>query len=352
VHVILAPKPPATPPPPPDPGVAEEVEAGCRAITNVQVIVDDSLSMRRTDPQNLRRQAIELLITKPRNEGKVIGVYEFGSSGAQVFKATAVVGPGKPGSNTAGLVEQLDGAINGDNGGTNYNLGFTGAAADNPAAQARIFITDGGHRGSPYTDPHRGGPPTYTVGLGPDSDRGVFKSRLERIASDTGGRAFTGVSAEDVIRVVNQIDSRLNCDVDIDSDEDTLTIADPVDEQVVPLIPDARTCDIDVSWGDEDESVEPEEIAFIREGRVVARASRSRLRQVVRRPARSFSVGGIRLKGTRRGGRFGLRISGTPANRLRIRYRVTKVRGRAAEVTSQITQSRRRQIEQGRRRRS
>ena len=73
---------------------------------------------------------------------------------------------------------------------------------------------------------------------------------------------------------------------------------------------------------------------------------------MVRRPGRTFSVGGIRLKGAKRGGRFGLRLSGMPANRLRIRYRVTKVDGQAAKVTSQITQSRRRQIEQGRRRRS
>jgi hypothetical protein len=350
--LILGPKPPATPPPPPDPGVAEELASGCKAVTNIEVIVDDSLSMRRTDPQSLRRQAIELLISKPRNEGKVIGVYEFGSFGTQVLPPQAVIPRGVAGSNITDMLAKLEGSIIGDNGGTNYNAGFKGAADDNPAAQARIFITDGGHRGSKYLELHRGGPPTFAVGLGAGSNLGVFKTRLERIASETKGRAFTGVSAEDVIRVVNTIDSGLNCDVDIDSDEDTLTLDDPVDEQIVPLVVNARTCDIDVSWGDEDENVEPEEIAFIAEGRIVARASRKRLRSVVRRPGRTFSVGGIRIKGTRRGGRFGLRVSGQPANRLRIRYRVTKVDGKAAKVTSQITQSRRRQIEQGRRRRS
>ena len=350
VHLVLGPKPPATPPPPPDPGIAAELEAGCRAITNVQVIVDDSLSMRRNDPQNLRRQAIELLITKPRNEGKVIGVFEFGSAGGQVFAPQAILPRGSSGSNQPRLLEALDSAVNGDNGGTDYNDAFKGGADDNPAAQARIFITDGGHRGSPYLDLHAGGPPTYVIGLGGASRDPVVKRRLERIAGETKGQAFIGVSAEDVIRVVNTIDSKLNCDVDIDSDEDTLSLDDPVDEQIVSLIPDARTCDIDVSWGDEDESVEPEEIAFIREGRVVARASRAQLRRVVQRPARTFSVGGIRVKGTRRGGRFGLRISGTPANRLRVRYRATKVQGSAARVTSQITQSRRRQIDQRRRR--
>ncbi|CAA9482857.1 MAG: hypothetical protein AVDCRST_MAG85-780, partial [uncultured Solirubrobacteraceae bacterium] len=350
--LILGPKPPAVPPPPPDPGVAEEIASGCKAVTNVQIILDDSLSMRRTDPQNLRRQAIELLITKPRNEGKVIGVYEFGSSGAQVLPAQAIIPRGVAGSNIAAMIDKLEGSILGDNGGTNYNIGFKGAADDNPAAQARIFITDGGHRGSPYLDLHRGGVPTFTVGLGAASNRGVFKSRLDRIAAETKGRSFTGVSVDDVIRVVNSIDSGLNCDVDIDTDEDTLTLEDPVDEQVVPLVVNARTCDVEVNWGDQDENVEPEEIAFISEGRIVGRASGKRLRSVVRRPGRTFSIGGVRVKGQKRGGRFGLRLSGMPASKLRIRYKVTKVDGKAAKVTSQITQSRRRQIEQGRRRRS
>ena len=350
--LILGPKPPAVPPPPPDPGVAEELAAGCKAVTNVEIIIDDSLSMRRTDPQNLRRQAIELLITKPRNEGKVIGVYEFGSYGAQVLPAAAIVPRGVAGSNIQSMLDKLGGSILGDNGGTNYDLGFKGAADDNPAAQARIFITDGGHRGSRYQELHRGGVPTYTVGIGEGSGSGTFKSRLERIAAETKGKAFTGVSVDDIIRVVNTIDSGLNCDVDIDTDEDTLTLEDPVDEQIVPLVINARTCDLEVNWGDDKENVEPEEIAFIAEGRVVGRASGKRLREVVRRPTRTFSAGGIRLKGAKRGGRFGLRLSGMPASKLRIRYRVTKVRGKAAKVTSQLTQSRRRQIEQGKRRRS
>jgi hypothetical protein len=82
--VVLGPPPPA-PAPPPDPGVAAEMAAGCAAVTNLEVVVDDSLSMRRADPEELRRQAIDLLLTKPRNEGKVIGAFEFGSFGRQLF---------------------------------------------------------------------------------------------------------------------------------------------------------------------------------------------------------------------------------------------------------------------------
>ena len=66
---------------PTDPGVEEEVEAGCVAARNVEFLIDDSGSMLDTDPQLLRRTAAEYLISKPRNEGEVLGAYEFGSSG-------------------------------------------------------------------------------------------------------------------------------------------------------------------------------------------------------------------------------------------------------------------------------
>ncbi len=240
-----------------------------------------------------------------------------------------------------------------NNGGTDYNAAFKGAADDNPAAQARIFITDGGHRAGRYLDVHRGGPPTFVIGLdiGEDTPAG---RRLTRIAADTGGRAFLDVTANEVARVLNQIDSALNCDVDIDSDEDTLSTADPTDQQVIDLRPDARTCDIDVSWGDDDDAVEPEEIAFVNEeGEVMSRAGRAALKRVVARPGRTFTIDGMRLTGRRRGTFFGLRVgASSPGDRLRVRYRATRVEGRSVALTSQVTQSRRRQVEQVRRGRS
>ncbi|HEX2086920.1 MAG TPA: hypothetical protein VHF89_14665, partial [Solirubrobacteraceae bacterium] len=251
LDVVLGPKPPATPPPPPDPGIAEELAAGCKAVTNVQVIVDDSFSMRRKDPGELRRDAVDLLITKPRNVGKVIGAVEFGSYVNQLFPPQQILERGE-GSNQPQLLGVLRQYLNGDNGGTNYNFAFASAAQDNPAAQARIFITDGGHLAGGYLEGHRGGPPTFVIGMGIREDE-PFGQRLLRIAEETGGRAFLDVDAEDVIRVMNTIDSALNCDVDIDTDEDVLSEDDPLDEQEVELIPDARTCDINVAWGDDDD---------------------------------------------------------------------------------------------------
>jgi FG-GAP repeat len=344
-YLVLGPTPP--PPTTPDPGEVEEVAAGCRAAENVEVVIDDSGSMAETDPLQLSRQATELLISKPRSEGKVIGVFEFGTEGAQIFPPTLIVPRGQPGSNKPELLRALRAAIGADNGSTDYNLGLKGAADDNPAAQARLFITDGAHNAGDYTEQHRGGPPTYVIGLGEESDTGEFRRRLRRIARETNGRAFTGVTVENIVAVVNRIDSRLNCDVDIDTDVDRLTEDDPVEEQVVELDPDAHTLDVEVSWGDENEDVEPEAIEFLdEEDDVVARVSGRRLRRIIERPGRTFTVAGIQLKGTEQRGRFGLRLTTPDAERVRIRYRATRVRGRRARVTSQVSQSRRRNVEQ------
>ncbi|HEX8123427.1 MAG TPA: hypothetical protein VF549_19405 [Solirubrobacteraceae bacterium] len=344
VDVVLGPKPPETPPPPPDPGIAEELAAGCKAATNVEIIVDDSFSMTRKDPEELRRDAIDLIITKPRNVGKVVGAVEFGSSTNQLFPPQQILARGE-GSNQPFLLGQLRGFIKGDNGGTNYNIAFASAAQDNPAAQARIFITDGGHLAGAYLDAHRGGPPTFIIGMGIKPDE-PFGQRLQRIADETEGRAFLDVASEDVIKVMNTIDSALNCDVDVDTDEDVLTEDDPIEEQEVPLIPDARTCDLNVSWGDDDDDVEPQEVAFVTEGEVLGRAKAKSLQKVIRKPGKTFKFGRIKVTGTRRGDQFGLRLSGMPAEAIRLRYKVKKADSKRTAVTSQITQSRRRNVRQ------
>jgi hypothetical protein len=300
--------------------------------------------MRRKDPNQLRRDAIDLLVTKPRNVGKVVGTTEFGTTANAIFEPQQILERGT-GSNQPRLLGALRQYINADNGGTNYNVAFATAAEDNPSAQARIFITDGGHLAGAYLDAHVGGPPTFVIGIG-IRETEPFGRRLLRIAEDTKGRAFLDAKDEDVVRIMNTIDSALNCDVDIDTDEDVLTEDDPIEEQEVELIADANTCDLNVSWGDDDDQIEPQEIAFLSGGDVVGAAQGKTLRRVIRRPGRTFSVGRIKVQGQRRGDQFGLRISGMPAETLRLRYRVTKADSKRTTATSQITQSRRRNVAQ------
>ena len=337
-HVIFAPRPPAEPT---DPGVEEEEQAGCVAARNVEFLIDDSGSMELTDPQLLRRTATELLISKPRNAGEVLGAYEFGSVGTQVF-APQVIEPRGPGSNQPALFELLAKSVGADNGGTNYNAAFEGVASDNPGAQARIFLTDGEHNEGEYIEGHRGGPPTYVIGLG-IGRRGDAARRLVRIAEDTGGRYYAGVTAQNLQPVLNRIDSRLNCDVQLDSDVDTLTELEPVDSTEAPLDEGAYSYDVDVMWGEDEDTVVPESLTLLDdEGEELEKLGSKTLRRALARPGRTLRVGDLRVRVQRRPTFFGLRLSGVRASRLAVEYRLTKSQGTGARVTAQVTQSRRR----------
>ena len=230
VHVLLSLGPVVKTP---DPGEQEEVDAGCVAADNVELLIDDSGSMEESDGQVLRRQAAELLVSKPRNLGEVLGAYEFGSVGSQVFEPQVIL-PRGPGSNQATLFERLERQIDADNGGTNYDEAFTGVAKDNPGADARIFLTDGEHNEGRYVNGHRDGPPTYVIGLG-IGRKGKAAQRLARIADETGGRYHPGVTAQRLQPTLNRIDARLNCDFGLESETDVLTEDDPVESLDLPL---------------------------------------------------------------------------------------------------------------------
>jgi hypothetical protein len=337
-HIILSPRPPAAPT---DPGAEEEVAGGCRAARNVELLIDDSGSMGDTDPQRLRGMAAELLVSKPRNEGEVLGAYEFGSTGSQLFPPQ-IIAPRGPGSNQRELFERLENRIRANNGGTNYNEAFTGVAKDNPGADARVFLTDGEHNEGQYENWHRGGPPTYVIGLA-IGRRGAAARRLARIAEETGGRYFPGVTAQNLQPVLNRIDSRLNCDVDLDSDVDVLTDDDPEDVLETSLDDDAHSYDVEVMWGDDDDEVAPESLELLDEdGDQVAVLGRRALLRTIARPARTTRVGALRARGHRRDTFFGLRLNGVRAATLRITYRLTAFQGDGARVIAQAMESRRR----------
>jgi hypothetical protein len=181
--------------------------AACTPASNVEAIVDDSRSMRSSDPNNLRRDGVQLFVSAVnvlRRENvpvpQRLGVVEFGS------QADTVLAPGPIPSDglDTGAIGALEAKVSGDGAegptasgvddgfGTDYNDAFARAAVDNPAADARIFLTDGAHNENEYAQGHRGGPRTFVVGLGIGAadPSNVDANRLDQIARETGGEYF------------------------------------------------------------------------------------------------------------------------------------------------------------------
>jgi hypothetical protein len=137
--------------------------------------------MALSDPADLRVQAMELLMDTQGNERRTLGAVEFGTSAAALF------GPGVIRDNAPAFKSALTAALTENGGGTDYNDAFAVAAAHNPSATARIFLTDGEHTDYvAYANGHLGGPPVYAIGLGALSGS-PYSALLGRIARETGG---------------------------------------------------------------------------------------------------------------------------------------------------------------------
>jgi hypothetical protein len=204
------------------PSQAQTPAAPCEPATNVAAIIDDSGSMSGTDPAAIRRRAIELLITKPSTADLTMGGVEFGSF------ATTLFAPGPLASEAERLrmlsslaALQDDGSLEDDGGSTNYAAAFAISGLDQPDADARIFLTDGGHNEGVYGDDHAGGPPTYVIGLsiGPRSSS-AEAALAARIAHKTGGKYFplarrpktkTRAELNRLQPAINRIDALLDC---------------------------------------------------------------------------------------------------------------------------------------------
>jgi hypothetical protein len=343
-YAVFAPQPaPPAPPLPPDPGTKEEVAAGCTAAAQVEIIIDDSGSMSGTDYQRLRAQAVQLLLAKPRNIGKELGAVEFGDLADELFPPQPIRDPKFNPNQGPQLIDVVDRSVLADNGGTDYNAGFTAARSAAPKADARIFLTDGEHNVGDYANGHRGGPPTYVIGLG-IGRKGEAAARLQRIATETKGKYFPNVTAEKLQPVFNAIDSRLNCDVGLESFVDSLSDQDTTEPNDVPLDPDTYSADVDVSWDQPGDLVTPGDIDVLDDdgdvvGRVTARMQRLALLQ---RGRKRLTFGDFKLRGRRGKTFYSVRINGVRGATLRVRTATRTVRGRTVRVHTQVGQSRRR----------
>jgi hypothetical protein len=196
----------------PSGAVAGGAATSCAPATNIEAIIDDSGSMAVTDENRLRVEAMDLLInTLPAKTQ--LGAVEFGSSLFGTQPAADTVFPPEPvGPNAGTMRSSLDRVINADNGSTDYNAAFARADADNPAAQARIFLTDGGHNEGTYNEAHLArNVPTYVIGFGTGLALPEDQARLQKIASDTHGQLYQLADSSQLQAVMNKIGAALTC---------------------------------------------------------------------------------------------------------------------------------------------
>lgn len=203
------------------PAAAQGQSAPCEPASSVAAIVDDSGSMAENDPAAIRRRAIELLITKPSTAGLTMGAVEFGTYASSLFAPGALASEDERLGMLGSLGALQDDGAAGDGGGsTNYSAAFAVSGLEQPEASARIFLTDGGHNEGPYEDDHRGGPPTYVIGLGIGPGGSPEAELAARIARETGGKYFplarkprtrTRTELNRLQPTINRIDALLDC---------------------------------------------------------------------------------------------------------------------------------------------
>src|SRR5436190_737244 len=189
-----------------------DASAGCTAATNIEAIIDDSGSMAGTDPNTLRVKGLKLLINT-LSAGTFLGAVEFGGGFfSSTPSADTVFKPEPVGPNAAAMEAALESKIKADNGSTDYNAAFAQSDADNPNAQARIFLTDGGHNVGTYNNGHLGhSVPTYVIAFSPGVADAEAQNRLKAIAADTGGQFYPLSDSSQLQAVMNSIGAALTC---------------------------------------------------------------------------------------------------------------------------------------------
>jgi hypothetical protein len=337
--LVLTPSLPAPVPPSPP------LSTPCTApVTNIEAIVGDSATMRQRDPGLLRRQAVQLLLSKPRPQSTVLGAVEFGTGAAEVFPPLVLGGPDFT-SQLGVLGDLLTERLQGDAGLRSLAAGFAAAAAENPGREAQILIVDGANNVGPAPTAAEVAVPTYIVGLGVPAGR-LAAQQLERLATESRGRFFADVRADQLQAVLNDIDTDLACETTIpvisSAAPSGSAVAAPPPVTVAPgqtatfttaslrppsaKRPRLRSVSIVVSWHDRATRFSVRAIDVRRPGAKQVRIPASGLRRALRRH-RAISFHGLLVR-ARRGRTFiAIRLRG-------LRIAAPRVRARAASLMS------------------
>jgi hypothetical protein len=308
--------------------------ASCSPATNVEAIVDDSGSMEFTDPNRLRVQGLDLLIdTLP--PATQLGAVEFGSGFefniegvANIPAADTVFAPQPVGANGAAMKAALKTLVKADNGATDYNGAFTHSDADNPTAQARIFLTDGGHDVGEYANGHlTHNVPTYVIGFGAGIADATDQGRLKKIAADTGGSYFPLTDASQLQSVMNTIGASLTCQTPPRSFSDKLAKGQSKVHQVT-IGASTKAIQIVLSWASPLDHFKISGFKLINNGKPVAVAARlahPRKLKIKQNGSTTFTL---------------VKVSGLSKGHLSFKVKATKVGSGEPKVslTTQVTQ--------------
>lgn len=246
----------------------------CTPKTNIEAIVDDSGSMAITDENKLRVQGLDLLIdTLP--ETTTLGAVEFGGSFIEGMpSADSVFKPEPIGPNATAMKNALGTAIQADNGGTDYNAAFAASDTENPTAQARIFLTDGGHDVGEYKNGHlTHNVPTYVIGFGTGLALPEDKARLERIAAETSGHFYSLTDSSQLQSVMNSIGAELTCQTPPRTFTDKLAQGKSA-THVVTIGASTKTVQIALTWASPLDKFKLTGISLVQHGKPIAVAGR------------------------------------------------------------------------------
>jgi von Willebrand factor type A domain len=307
--------------------------AACTKATNIEAIIDDSGSMSLTDTNRLRVQAMDLLINA-LDASTNVGAVQFASSFDPSTPSASVVFPFEPvGPNAAAMKSALDAQIQGNDGGTDYNAAFDTARAANPGAQARIFLTDGGHNAGDYNNTHlnpapQAQTPTFVIGFSPGLDQPEDQARLSKIATDTGGKYFPLADASALQSVMDQIETTLTCQSAPKSFSDSLAQGKSK-SHAVTIAGKSRSAQLALSWTSPLDKFTISGLKIVRHGKVVARSAKARKLKVKVRTGSTFAI---------------VKVSRLVRGKLRFKVKAATVGSGAPKVTltTQVSQSRRR----------
>jgi hypothetical protein len=292
--------------------------AACTPKSNLEAIVDDSGSMEYNDPDNLRISAMELLMDTQGNEKRTLGAIEFGSAAKPLF------GPGLIGQNAPAYKAALHAALLHDGEGTDYNAAFAAAGPHNPTANARIFLTDGEHTAdAPYANGHRGGPPTYVIGLGVGTTGSPFDALLKQIAADTGGLYRRADDAGALQATMFDLNSAIACQTPPKRFADTFRKAGKPEAHSVTIPSRINAAQFALTWTNTADKFTIGSFQVIRRGKVVAHSARVRKLKVSRRRGATFTT---------------VRVTGLVPGKLRFSVKATKLSARGVPValTTQV----------------